>query len=166
MLAGQSLHTRDGSWFVVTPAMAGQAEPPTEEQLTAYLNENAEQLRRPEFRTISLVVFSPASEADLPPITDEQIQERFEFRRESLSQAETRTFTTLTAADEETAAAIAQGLRGGSPPPRWPRPTMFSRWNTRTAPVRPLPIRPSPPPPLALKRARSSAPSAAAWAGP
>ncbi|MBG7615733.1 SurA N-terminal domain-containing protein [Brevundimonas sp. BAL450] len=116
VLAGQSLHTRDGSWFVVTPAMAGQAEPPTEEQLTAYLNENAEQLRRPEFRTISLVVFSPASEADLPPITDEQIQERFEFRRESLSQAETRTFTTLTAADEETAAAIAQGLRGGQSP--------------------------------------------------
>jgi peptidyl-prolyl cis-trans isomerase D len=116
VLAGQSLHTRDGSWFVVTPAMAGQAEPPTEEQLTAYLNENAEQLRRPEFRTISLVVFSPASEADLPPITDEQIQERFEFRRESLSQAETRTFTTLTAADEETAAAIAQALRGGQSP--------------------------------------------------
>ncbi len=116
VLAGQSLHTRDGSWFVVTPAMAGQAEPPTEEQLTAYLNENAEQLRRPEFRTISLVVFSPASEADLPPITDEQIQERFEFRRESLSQAETRTFTTLTAADEQTAAAIAQGLRGGQSP--------------------------------------------------
>lgn len=116
VLAGQSLHTRDGSWFVVTPAMAGQAEPPTEEQLTAYLNENAEQLRRPEFRTISLVMFSPASEADLPPITDEQIQERFEFRRESLSQAETRTFTTLTAADEETAAAIAQALRGGQSP--------------------------------------------------
>ena len=82
VLAGQSLHTRDGSWFVVTPAMAGQAEPPTDEQLNAYLNENAAQLRRPEFRSISLVVFSPASEADLPPLTDEQIQERFEFRRE------------------------------------------------------------------------------------
>lgn len=116
VLAGQSLHTRDGSWFVVTPAMAGQAEPPTDEQLNAYLNENAEQLRRPEFRSISLVVFSPASEADLPPLTDEQVQERFEFRRESLSRAETRTFTTLTAPDEETAVAIARALRGGQSP--------------------------------------------------
>ncbi len=116
VLAGQSLHTRDGSWFVVTQAMAGEAEAPTEEQLTAFLNENAEQLRRPEFRTISLVVFTPASEADLPAITEEQIQERFEFRRESLSQAETRTFTTLTAADAETAAAMAQALRGGQSP--------------------------------------------------
>lgn len=113
VLAGQALHTRDGSWFVVTQAMAGQAEAPTEEQLVAYLNENAEQLRRPEFRTISLVVFSPSADAPAPAITDEQIQERFEFRRESLSQAESRTFTTLTAADAQTAASMAQALRGG-----------------------------------------------------
>ena len=112
-LAGQAMHTRDGSWFLVTQAMVGESPAPTDEQLTAFMNENAEQLRLPEFRTISLVVFAPAPDAAPPAVTDEQIQERFEFRRESLSQPETRTFTTLTARDAETAAAIAAALRAG-----------------------------------------------------
>jgi peptidyl-prolyl cis-trans isomerase D len=112
-LAAQALHTRDGSWFVVTPAMAGETPAPTEEQLQAFLTENADQLRQPEFRTISLVVFGPAPDAAAPAVTDAQIQERFEFRRESLSQPETRTFTTLTTRDAETAAAVAAALRAG-----------------------------------------------------
>ncbi|MFN4297953.1 MAG: SurA N-terminal domain-containing protein [Brevundimonas sp.] len=115
-LAAQALHTRDGSWFVVTPAMAGETPAPTEEQLQAFLTENADQLRQPEFRTISLVVFGPAPDAAPPSVTDAQIQERFEFRRDSLSQPETRTFTTLTARDAETAAAVAAALRAGQSP--------------------------------------------------
>ncbi|MFN3815875.1 SurA N-terminal domain-containing protein [Brevundimonas sp.] len=112
-LAAQALHTRDGSWFVVTSAMAGETPAPTEEQLQAFLTENADRLRQPEFRSISLVVFGPAPDAAPPAVTDAQIQERFEFRRESLSQAETRTFTTLTARDAETAASVAAALRAG-----------------------------------------------------
>lgn len=115
-LAAQAMHTRDGSWFLVTQAMAGEAGTPTEEQLTAFMNENAERLRLPEFRTISLVVFAPAPDAPPPAVTEEQIQERFEFRQSSLSQAETRTFTTLTARDAETAAAVAAALRAGQNP--------------------------------------------------
>ncbi|MEH6663822.1 MAG: SurA N-terminal domain-containing protein, partial [Brevundimonas sp.] len=40
-LAAQALHTRDGSWFEVTPAMAGETPAPTEEQLQAFMTENA-----------------------------------------------------------------------------------------------------------------------------
>lgn len=116
VLAAQAMHTRDGSWFEVTQAMAGETPAPTDEQLTAFMTENADQLRLPEFRTISLVVFGPAADAPPPAITQEQIQERFEFRQASLSQPETRTFTSLTARDEETAASIAAALRAGGTP--------------------------------------------------
>jgi peptidyl-prolyl cis-trans isomerase D len=115
VLAGQSLETRDGRWFNVTQAMAGQAGTPTEAQLTAFLNENADRLRRPEFRMVSLVLFSPASGA-APAVSEEQIRERFEFRKASLSQPETRTFTTFTTADQQAAGRIAAALRAGQDP--------------------------------------------------
>lgn len=112
LLANQGLERRDGRWFLVTPAMAGAAPAPTEAQLTAFLNENAAQLRRPEFRIASIVLFSPQSNA-APAITEEQIRERFEFRKDALSQPETRTFVTLTAPTREAAQALATALRAG-----------------------------------------------------
>ena len=63
LLAGRALETRDGRWFAVTQAMAGTAAAPTDAQLTAFMNENAAQLRRPEFRIASVVLFNAAAGA-------------------------------------------------------------------------------------------------------
>lgn len=112
LMANQALEARDGRWFLVTQAMAGAAPAPTDAQLGAFLNENAAQLRRPEFRTASLVLFSPSRD-QATAIGDERIRERFEFRRAALSQPETRSFVTLTAPTREAAAEIAAALRAG-----------------------------------------------------
>lgn len=116
LLAGQALETRDGRWFTVTQAMAGTAPAPTDAQLAAFLQENAAQLRRPEFRVVSAVLFNDAAGATPPAVSDARIQERFEFRREALSQPERRSFVTLTAPTRQAAQAIATALRAGQTP--------------------------------------------------
>lgn len=113
LVAGQGLESRDGRWFEVTQAMAGQAPAPTDEQLTAFMAETADRLRRPELRQVSMVRFTPAQVADQITVSDEEIRARFEFRREALSQPETRSFVTLSARDREAAARISDALRAG-----------------------------------------------------
>lgn len=113
LLAVQRMQTRDARWFAVTADMVETVAAPTDEQLTAYMNENPAQYRLPEYRTVSLAVFSPEPGATPPAVTDEQISERFAFRRDELSQPETRTFVTLTSTDAAAAARIAAALREG-----------------------------------------------------
>ncbi len=116
LLASNAMQARDARWFFVTQSMVGTADAPTDEQLNAFIQENADQLRRPEFRAVSLVVFTDAPGAPQPAVTDAEIQERFDFRREALSQPETRSFIAVSVADQAGAQRIAQALRGGQRP--------------------------------------------------
>jgi peptidyl-prolyl cis-trans isomerase D len=116
LIAGRALEIRDGRWFTVTQAMAGTAPAPTDAQLTAFLSENAAQLRRPEFRIASVVLFNDAPGAATPAIPEARIVERFNFRKDGLSTPERRTFTTLTAPDRAAADRIAAALRAGQSP--------------------------------------------------
>jgi peptidyl-prolyl cis-trans isomerase D len=115
LLAGRALETRDGRWFLVTPAMVGAAPAPTEAQLQSFIAENAAQLRRPEFRMVAVVLFT-APNAGTAPIPEARIVERFNFKKDSLSTPETRTFVTLTAPNKAAADRIAAALRAGQSP--------------------------------------------------
>lgn len=113
LLAGQALETRDGKWFTLTPAMVGATPTPTEAQLTAFIKENEAQLKLPEFRTVSIVLFTPNTGEALPAITDARINERYEFKKDSLSKPELRSFATLTVPTKAAADKIAADLRAG-----------------------------------------------------
>jgi peptidyl-prolyl cis-trans isomerase D len=115
LLAGAAFETRDGRWFEVTPAMVGEIPAPTDAQLNAFIQENAARLRAPEFRMVSVVLFTPDAGA-APPISEERIRERFEFKKDSLGKPETRTFVTLTAPSRDVAQKIAAALRSGQSP--------------------------------------------------
>lgn len=115
LVAGQALETRDGRLFTVTQAMAGTTPKPTEAQLSAFLAENADRLRQPEYRMAALVLFNGGAAATAP-IAESRIQERFEFRKDALSQAESRTFVTLTAPTKAAAEKAAAALRAGKTP--------------------------------------------------
>ena len=115
ILASQALETRDARWFTVTQAMAGAAGVPTDAQLTALMNQNADQLRMPESRTASVVLFDDGAAAPAE-LTEARIQERFNFRRDALSLPEKRSFVTLTAPNRAAADRIANALRGGQSP--------------------------------------------------
>jgi len=115
LLAAQAMETRDGAWFTVTQAMAGSAKAPTEEQLNAFIKEMDAQLRRPEFREVSVVLFTPGPNEPRPTITEAQLRERFEFRKDALTQPEKRTFTLLSVPTKEAAEKISAELRAGKP---------------------------------------------------
>lgn len=115
LVANQVLETRDARWFSVTQAMVGTTPPPTDAQLTAFMNENAAQLRRPELRVVTLVLFSEGANA-AAAIPEARIVERFNFRKDQLSTPERRTFVTLTAPNKEAADRIAAALRAGQSP--------------------------------------------------
>lgn len=115
VIANQTQQTRDGRWFTVTQAMAGTAPQPTDAQLQAFMTQNAAQLRRPELRQASVIVFDNPADA-AAPISEEKIQERFNFRRDSLGQPERRTFTTLTAPNRQVAERVAAAWRAGQAP--------------------------------------------------
>lgn len=113
LLAARALETRDGRWFQVTPAMVGAVPNPTDAQLSSFIQENAERLRAPEFRIVSVALFTPSPEDRAAAISDERINERFQFRRDSLSEPEKRTFVTLTVPTREAADRVAAALRAG-----------------------------------------------------
>ena len=116
ILAAQAFETRDGRWFEVNESMIERPAAPTDAQLNAFIQENAARLRSPEFRMVTVVLFSPDPAARTAPIPEERIRERFEFKKDSLGRPETRTFVTLTAPNRETAQKLAAGLRAGQSP--------------------------------------------------
>lgn len=115
VLAGRAMETRDGRWFQVTQAMAGAAPAPTDAQLTAFISENAAQLRQPEFRMASVLLFNSPSDVT-GPIPEARIVERFNFKKNTLSTPETRTFTTITAPSKAVADKIVAAIRAGQTP--------------------------------------------------
>lgn len=115
VIATGATERRDGRWFAVTREIAGSAGNPTDEQLEAYLKENAARFTRPETRVVSVVLFTNAP-GQRPEISEADIQERFEFRKDALSVPERRTFSIYPAANAEAAQRIATALRAGQNP--------------------------------------------------
>ncbi|MGQ3016921.1 SurA N-terminal domain-containing protein [Phenylobacterium sp.] len=110
------LEERDLGYFQVGVASVEAPGAPTDAQLQAFMEENADQLRMPEFRVLSLVRFAPRPQDLEAPVTQAALEERFAFRRDTLSQPETRTLVQLPARDQATAARIVQRLRQGEAP--------------------------------------------------
>lgn len=115
LYANVNHQTRDGRWFVLTQAMAGTAPAPTDAQLASFMSQNAAELRIPELRSGTLVIFRNPADQSIE-ITEEKIRARYEFRKDTLSLPERRTFTTLTAPTRAAADRIAAALRAGQTP--------------------------------------------------
>lgn len=107
---------RDLGYFQITPSSVEAPGAPSDEQLQAFMQENADQLRMPEFRVLSLVRFAPRPQDLTANVTQADLEARFNFRRDTLSQPETRTLVQIPARDQATAARIAQRLRQGEAP--------------------------------------------------
>lgn len=115
LYANQTQQSRDARWFVLTQAMAGVAPRPTDAQLTSFMSQHASELRTPELRSGTLVVFANPADQNIA-ISEEKIRARYEFRKDTLSTPERRTFTTLTAPTRAAADRIAAALRAGQTP--------------------------------------------------
>ena len=108
--------SRDVAYFGVEPGSVPAPAPPTDEQLTQLMNENKAQLTRPEFRQLTVVLFTPAQVVANAPIDPKELQKRFDFRKDTLSSPETRTVVQIPAKDAPTSVKIVQGLAKGADP--------------------------------------------------
>ncbi len=113
--ANQTQQSRDARWFLLTQAMAGTAPRPTDAQLRSFMSQHASELRTPELRSGTLVVFASPADQNIA-ISEEKIRARYDFRKDALSTPERRTFTTLTAPTRAAADRIAAALRAGQAP--------------------------------------------------
>lgn len=116
VVAAYAGETRSGRWILLSASDVRDLPNPTDAQLTALLNEVADQVREPEFRTVTMARFTPDLAARGIQISDQAIQDRFNFQRDSLGTPETRSFVTLTAPNAQVAQTIARRLRAGEDP--------------------------------------------------
>jgi len=114
--AALEAETRDVSLALVHQGLIEPPPAPTDAQLAAFLNENADRLRRPEFRALTVVRFNAADLASTVTVDPAEVQRQFEFRRESLATPERRTLIQIPAPNQAAAAQAAQRLRAGEDP--------------------------------------------------
>lgn len=115
MAAVYGLENRDVALIQVGPSSVAQPAAPTDEQLTAFMKENAAQLLRPEFRALSVVRFSP-DQVQPGPVDEAEVMKRYNFRKDTLSKPETRTVVQIPAKDAAAAAQITARLAKGEAP--------------------------------------------------
>ena len=110
------LESRDLAYFVIDPRSMPAPAAPTDAQLTAFMNENAAQLRRPEFRVITVARFSPQAAAGNVAISEEELKKRYDFRKDTLSRPEGRSAVQIPVKDAATAQQVAARLDKGEAP--------------------------------------------------
>jgi len=111
-----AMENRDIAYFPIEPSNVPQPAPPTDAQLAVFMKENSAQLRRPEFRVLTVVRFSPQLVAANLPIDEAELKKRFDFRKDTLSTPETRTIIQIPAKDPAAAQQISQRLAKGETP--------------------------------------------------
>jgi peptidyl-prolyl cis-trans isomerase D len=116
LAAVYGLESRDFGYFIVEPTSVPQPADPTDAQLTAFMQENAQKLMKPEFRQLTVVKFSPSQVAGSLPVDEAEVKKRFDFRKDTLSTPELRTVVQVPAKDAAAAAQIQQRVGKGEDP--------------------------------------------------
>jgi peptidyl-prolyl cis-trans isomerase D len=117
--AMQAAYLKEGrtfKWFVVSPKVLGPPVKPTDDQLNAFIKQNAARLMKPEMRQLSIVHFSAAAIAPTLTPSDADIQKRFDFEKDTLSTPEKRTFVQIPVKDPAKGGEIAAKLKAGADP--------------------------------------------------
>lgn len=115
VLAFQS-ETRTISIAEAPLTLIGNLPPPTPEQLQAFYRENADNLRLPEYRALTLVYARLSDFAARANVPEDRVRQEFDSRRASLTRPETRTFVRFAATSEAQARDIVQRLSRGETP--------------------------------------------------
>jgi peptidyl-prolyl cis-trans isomerase D len=116
LLAAYELQNRTISFTLVTPASVPPPALPSDQQLQAFIDQHADDFRRPEMRQLTIVRFS--AKALAPTITPDpaDLQKRYDQRKERLSTPELRSLAQIPARDAATAQAIVAKLKSGQAP--------------------------------------------------
>jgi peptidyl-prolyl cis-trans isomerase D len=105
---------RTAEYVVLPKALVEPVEPPSDEVLTAWFEENKADYAAPEYRKISYVKLEPEDIADESAITDEQVAADYEQNKARYTTPETRTIEQLVFKTPEAAQAALDSLKGGA----------------------------------------------------
>jgi peptidyl-prolyl cis-trans isomerase D len=116
LIAGYEMEGRGLTYFVVDPSKVPPPTPPTDAQLQAFMTQNADKLKRPEFRTLTVLRFSAKDLAATLQPDPAAVQKLYDFRKDTLSTPENRSLVQVPVKDAATAQAIAAKINGGMAP--------------------------------------------------
>jgi peptidyl-prolyl cis-trans isomerase D len=116
LVADYTMESRSVSYLVIQPSKALEPPPPTDAQLTAFMNQNKAVLQRPEMRVLSIVRFSPKALAPTMPVDQGAVQKLYAFKKDAQSTPEKRSLVEIPAKDPASAAAAAKRLQAGEAP--------------------------------------------------
>ncbi|MEM9839204.1 MAG: SurA N-terminal domain-containing protein [Pseudomonadota bacterium] len=85
--------------YASLPLTAG-AEEPTEEEVTAYYDENIERFQSPEYRSFTVLTIQPEDVADEVTVSEEDVRQLFDARAGAAADEETRTVRQFRAAGD------------------------------------------------------------------
>jgi peptidyl-prolyl cis-trans isomerase D len=113
VIAAYELENRTLSYLLIDPSKLPTPPAPSDAQLQAFLNQNAAALKRPEFRTLTVVRFSAKALAPTMQPDPVAVQKLFDFRKATLSSPEKRSLVEVPVKDAATAQAVAAKLKAG-----------------------------------------------------
>jgi peptidyl-prolyl cis-trans isomerase D len=113
VLASAALESRDADYIELGLHSVPAPAKPTDAQLLAFMKDNAAIMKRPEFRTLSLVRFSAAAIAPTMTPDAAAVQKRFDLEKARLAVPERRAFVQIMLKDAGQAAAAAARLVKG-----------------------------------------------------
>lgn len=116
MAAVFELEGRDVAFLAIDPKSVPQPAPPTDAQLTTFMQENATAIMRPEFRQLTLLQVTPEQFMASVKVDPAQVQKQYDFRKDTLSKPETRTLVQIPAKSPAAAAQITARLAKGEDP--------------------------------------------------
>lgn len=105
---------RTVEYLVLPRALVEPIEEPTQEQLTAYFEENKVRYAAPEYRKIDYVKLEPEDIADTSVITDEQVAEDYQRTISAFTTPERRTIDQIVFLNEDAAKIASDRLLGGA----------------------------------------------------
>ena len=116
VIASYELEGRSLSYFLVDPSKLPEPATPTDAQLQSFMTQNAAALKRPEFRTLTVLRFSAKALAPSLTADPAAVEKLYNFRKDSLSSPEKRSLVEVPAKDAATAQAIVAKLKAGVAP--------------------------------------------------
>ena len=113
-LVGYAQETRDFSWVLLTEAdLTTGVAVPTEEELTAYYDENIAAYTRPETKVITYAWVTPDMIVDSVEVAEETLREAYEERSAEFNMPERRLVERLVFGSEGEALAAAGAITAG-----------------------------------------------------
>jgi len=118
LVALNQSETRSLDYVVLDPRKAAAPPAPTEQQLTAFMNEPnvSSRIRKAETRDLTVVRFSTREAAQSVKVDPAELKKLYDFRLPTLSEPELRSFIQIPAKDAAAAKAAADRLTRGEDP--------------------------------------------------